>query len=176
MAMKARPWEQRLQSKIEIRDPGECWLWTGHVDLDGYGVLVLVWRPKQEIKAHRAAYMLWSGAIPDGMCVCHACDVRLCCNPAHLFLGSRADNNRDRDQKGRNSALSGESHRSAKLNWKKVAEIRQRRTNGEGVTALAKDYGVAYQVIQAVVARRTWRWPPAEALEKVSALTPGGDL
>jgi hypothetical protein len=71
-----------------------CWLWEGYVR-SGYGRL----RGKS---VHRLAWEEVNGPIPAGLSICHRCDVRLCCNPEHLFLGTNADNNRDMSAKGRN--------------------------------------------------------------------------
>jgi len=71
-----------------------CWLWEGYVR-SGYGRL-------RKKSVHRLAWEEVNGPIPAGMSVCHHCDVRLCCNPDHLFIGTNGDNTRDMSAKGRN--------------------------------------------------------------------------
>jgi hypothetical protein len=76
-----------------------CWLWTGGLS-QGYGAFHIN-RKKQD--AHRLAWIFTHGSIPDGLCVLHNCpggDNRACCNPAHLWLGTKLDNNRDMIAKG----------------------------------------------------------------------------
>lgn len=78
----------------------ECWLWTGAITSDGYGKC----RPESDSwLAHRVAWTVARGEIPEGLCVCHKCDVRACCNPSHLFLGTNTDNVMDRCAKGRSA-------------------------------------------------------------------------
>ena len=74
-----------------------CWLWTGPSS-DGYGDFRI---GGKRILAHRLSYELHIGPIPDGMFVCHKCDVRCCINPAHLFAGTSGDNALDMYAKGR---------------------------------------------------------------------------
>lgn len=85
----------------------ECMVWNGTRDVQGYGVIYGLGErskktgaPKGSL-AHRVSYTVHKGPIPDGLCVCHHCDNPPCINPLHLFLGTRADNNRDCVQKGR---------------------------------------------------------------------------
>lgn len=77
-----------------------CQIWLGAIQVKGYGFLSVNSYP---MLAHRASYSVHKGAIPDGMMVLHRCDVRLCINPDHLFLGTAMDNTKDMVQKGRDS-------------------------------------------------------------------------
>jgi len=89
--------EERFWSKV-WRLPG-CWSWLGATN-DGYGVVHYPGK-NTTIRAHVLSYTLCKGEVPSGMCVLHSCDNRECCNPDHLFVGTRGDNNRDRAQKKR---------------------------------------------------------------------------
>ena len=87
-----------------------CLLYTGYIQNTGYGRITYEGRREG---AHRVAYALKHGPIPAGMSVCHTCDVRLCVNPDHLFLGTQTDNMKDMFRKGRNfpPPHTEESHR-----------------------------------------------------------------
>lgn len=74
-----------------------CWEWQRGTT-KGYGAVLL---GRQKWSLHRLMYTIYNGSIPDGLCVCHSCDNRLCCNPAHLWLGTKGDNTRDAEAKGR---------------------------------------------------------------------------
>src|SRR5258708_37208051 len=100
--------EVRFWPKVHKTD--FCWFWTAST-WDGYGRF-------EGTRAHRYSWTLHTGKrVPKGLCVCHSCDVRACVNPKHLFLGTRADNNRDMVRKGRerHPGSPGEENSRAKL-------------------------------------------------------------
>jgi hypothetical protein len=131
-----------------------CWIWTGAKNTQGYGHLLFEGR---WALAHRVAYGERVAAIPAGSCICHHCDVPACCNPAHLFLGTRADNNRDRAEKGRNGVHRGMSNPNRTVTADQVAEMR-RRYQGGGITqaALAAEYGIRQPQVSRIVRGESW--------------------
>lgn len=156
---RAARFEARFEARVDRSGgPDACHLWTGIAGTRGYGQC---WSPntrnRSAIGAHRVAYERANGPIPDGLFVCHRCDVRLCVNPAHLFLGTAAENNADRDAKGRHRVAKGEANHSAKLTAPQVRRIRERCQSGESRSALAREYGVAATSIYEIATRRTWR-------------------
>lgn len=140
-------------SYVNRRGPGGCWLWTGGIAGSGYGSTSDP-ETNRTRRAHRVAWERTNGAIPRGMCVCHRCDIRLCVNPAHLFLATQAENLRDMKQKRRHQH--GERHHAAKLSPKKAAAIRRMVASGRTRRSVAREYGVAHETINAVVNGRTW--------------------
>src|SRR3990167_6095829 len=82
--------------KVE-KSPG-CWVWNASLMRRGYGVYTFRLghkQPKQRYRAHRFAWELINGPIPDGFMVCHSCDNKKCVRPDHLFLGTAKDNTQD---------------------------------------------------------------------------------
>ncbi len=143
-------------------DRGEgCWLWRGAASPQGYGRFYP--STGQKLYAHRVSFDLNVGVIPNGLFVCHTCDVRLCVRPEHLFLGSHQDNMNDMNAKGRGrpGKAYGELAHLAKLDWVKVREIRARYTGRRGeVASLAREYGISLSSMFAVVTGQTWRVDP----------------
>jgi HNH endonuclease len=143
--------EQRFDHfVVKTQNPADCWGWTGAITADtGYGQL-RVWKNDKFVAegTHRVSYRLHIGEIPDGLNVLHRCDNRPCCNPAHLFLGTYADNAADMAIKGRTGR--------AKLTRDQVLAIRaqpERTTNDLGA-----EFGVNSGTVYCVRARKTWRW------------------
>lgn len=138
--------------------PNQCWLWTGRRTARGYGVLTVRGR---KVKAHRLAYRLHHGAIPNGLNVLHKCDNPICVNPTHLFLGTHADNVLDMMQKGRISR--GEDRPAAKLTEEIVRYARRVYRAGHpefGARPLARRFGVSQPCMQNAISGRTWGWLP----------------
>jgi len=131
----------------------ECWPWRAARSTPGYGYF---WREGGPRNAQRVMWEVVHGEIPDGLCVLHSCDNKLCVNPRHLFLGTPADNNADRDRKGRQAR--GQRQGAAKLNREQVREIRVRVEQGETQRALGRRFGVHRSTVGAIVHHRTWAW------------------
>lgn len=138
--------------------PDGCWLWIGGGDGKGYGSCKFRGRM---IRTHILAWELTHGPISDRLCVCHDCpggENRRCCNPRHLFLGTRKDNNADRDRKGHHVSLRGERHGRAKLSPESVIAIRRRSATGDATfAALSREFGVSETTIADIVRRKIWR-------------------
>lgn len=108
-------------------------------------------------QVHRAVWELEHGQIPDGMVVRHRCDNPSCVNPAHLELGSVADNNRDRDERGRHIPLPGMKNGNAKLTREEAVEIR--RLAGEGRISqkrIAQMFGTSQGNVSLIHRGKAW--------------------
>lgn len=156
---------QDVRFWAKVDKAGDCWLWTEHFNDDGYGRWKLYeGRRVVASSAHRIAWILVNGPIPDGMEVCHSCDNRPCCRAetdperSHLFLGTHLANMADRESKQR--AARGEQAGLAKLTDLAVLEIRRRYDAGEPIRAVAARFGVATATIIAIGHRDTWRHLP----------------
>ena len=126
---------------------GDCWLWTGNINSDGYGRIGVNYK---NILAHRFSWGLHFGMIPKGMNVLHECDNPPCVNPAHLFLGTQADNMKDMVAKGR-------SHTAFKLTVYDVREIRRRAATGENQTDIGTDFGLCQGTVSEIFNRKIWK-------------------
>lgn len=155
-----------------------CWVWTGSAH-KGYG-------QSNCRRAHRVAYELTNGPIPEGMWVLHACDHRPCVR--HLFLGTHDDNMADCVAKGRQAKGDrngarlhpervargsrhgantrperrprGEDHGQAKITWAAVADIRRRHAAGEPATALGLEFGISCTHIFRILKGENWKAAP----------------
>lgn len=151
---------ERFEAKI-CREPNSgCWLWAGGINERGYGIIGLGTRQDGVAKAHRVAWQLFCGEIPDGLNVLHKCDTPACCRPDHLYLGTLRDNSRDAVERGRNFVPNnrGERAKWRKLGWAEVKIIRsyeKRRKRGLG-KALAQRFGCSRSAIYEIWAGRNW--------------------
>lgn len=150
-----RPLADRLWAKVEKTDT--CWLWTGALQ-QGYGRMFYAAADRHPRLAHRVAWELTHGPIPDGMFILHHCDNPRCVRPDHLFLGSQLDNMRDRSAKGRAARLRGELQGGAKLTWEKARQIRILYATGD-ITQdqLATRFNVGPTAIYDVLRNHTWQ-------------------
>src|SRR4051794_31357857 len=100
--------------------PDACWPWTGYCNSRGYGEAMI---ERRHVRVHRVAWEAEHGPIPDDMLLCHRCDNPPCCNPAHHFIGTSADNNADMKAKGRARGVRGTANAGAKLTADQVRSI-----------------------------------------------------
>lgn len=155
--------EERFWEKVAKGSPDECWEWCGCRHQQGYGMIVPPRQGRTQRTprgAHRVAWELMNGAIPDGMCVLHHCDNPPCVNPAHLFLGTHRDNFQDAIKKGRwrPGGTPGERHPQAKLSAADVLNIRRSYTGAWGEKArLAREFRVTNNQIGRILSGRAWK-------------------
>ena len=148
-----------LPSRIstKINRTKTCWLWTGGTNKpgeEGYGIAR---GPdgKRRWRVHRLVWTVANGPIPSDAKVLHSCDVRRCCNPKHLFLGTTQDNSDDMVSKGRSTA--GERNPSAKLTEAQVLDMRAAHASGRAThRELAKRFGVSKSLVAKIIQRRRW--------------------
>jgi hypothetical protein len=137
----------RFQAKFTtIPTARGCWMWQAGTYHHGYGQFMLARTrtAQRNTYAHRIAYVLAHGDIPEGAVVMHSCDVRGCVNPAHLSLGTQGDNVRDAAHKGRYSV--------AKPSLRRItdAQVVDILASTETLAVLAARYGVSVPCIHKI--------------------------
>lgn len=150
--MNNRQIKEKLFKKTEISR--HCWNWVGNKINGGHGKIFI--NGKYEL-THRVSYLLFIGSIPEGLCVCHSCDNPACVRPSHLWVGSRAENNKDRHLKGRDGDNSGEKNGRAKIDWGIACLIRKDFSSGKYMKKeIAKKYGISPAIVSCVVRNISW--------------------
>jgi hypothetical protein len=137
--------ETRFLSHVEKTD--DCWLWTGCKTKMGYGLI-----GGQTRLAHRCAYELWVGEIPDGLVVRHKCRNKHCVNPEHLETGTQKENITDKVRDG--TQQRGENVGGSKLTEDQVRDIRNRVNQTQ--QSLADEFGVSRRMISFIINRVNW--------------------
>lgn len=156
----------RFESHVDRLGEGDCWPWKMYCFPFGYGAFKFA---RRSVVAHRVAWVLKMGSVGNE-CVLHRCDNPRCCNPSHLFLGSKSDNSADMVGKGRHargdrhavrknpSLVTGERNPRAKMSIGDVQEMRVAYAFG-GVTMkqLAAKFGVSPAQAHRIISGRQWR-------------------
>lgn len=144
------PVEERFWTKVAA-GPNGCIIWTASVrGSNGYGATSVNGKNRM---AHRVAWELTRGPIPEGVQVNHRCDVPRCVNPEHLYLGSHADNMQDKTERGR--GVRGSQVRQSKLTEDQVRDILK---DPRSLRVLARECGVTFGAIAHIRAGRNWGW------------------
>jgi hypothetical protein len=147
--MFTEPVLRRFWSRIRRSDG--CWEWIGD-EGRRYGRMSI---GRRTVHAHRLSYEVYFGSIPEGLFVCHRCDNTRCVNPAHLFLGTPAENSRDAAVKGR--MRSGIKHPHARLTAEQAAEIRECVGRGRiSAVSYAKELGISRSTIYRALMGQTY--------------------
>ena len=156
-ASRVAPLAERFWKHVDKGDGSGCWLWNGRKRAGySYGTLSgEASATRRHELAHRVSWRLHFGEIPDGLVVCHRCDVPSCVRPDHLFLGTYRENIQDASRKLR--LKHGEQCWSAKLTEADVRTIRARRANGVTAAHLAEQFGIKAATVRHIVRRNTWK-------------------
>lgn len=155
MSYPPQPVEPRFWAKVYKSLTG-CWLWKGTIASTGYGILWVGGKSGGYQGVHRISWELHFGKIPNNLWVLHKCDTPNCVNPEHLFLGTNADNSRDRALKGR--AVRGTRHPNYKLTEIEVRHIRHlRKTTARSWKDIAAMFSVSPTLVRNICLRTTWK-------------------
>jgi hypothetical protein len=136
------------QEQIEVIQNSGCWIWPRAKQGQGYGFIKI--GGKQHY-AHRVSYQLFRGRIPQNKFVCHRCDNPSCFNPAHLFVGTHAENMADMRAKGR---APKRAYVYKKFSDETVAAMRAEYAAGAKQPELQKKYNISESQLWKILARK----------------------
>jgi hypothetical protein len=154
--------QQRLDQYTVQVLPSGCMIWVGHVDSDGYGIAHMKMADgKKNRRVHRLVYEAKKGEIPEGMFVCHTCDVRSCVNPDHLFAGTPKQNvsdmwGKNRWKPGRQNN-NGSRNPNSRLTEADVCKIRDLRKEGVATKELSFQFGICMSQIHRIASGAAWK-------------------
>ncbi len=140
-----RSLEERFWCYVDVHGSDECWPWLASKCTEGYGKLQV--DNKTRKATHVLFYLRQGYWPPKGRFMCHKCDNRICCNPRHLYLGTRKSNVRDMVQRGRCAT---------KLTPEDVCSIRAFLRSGKSLVSLARRFGVHQTTIGRIGHRELW--------------------
>ncbi len=145
---------EQFWSCVAVGKKRECWPFRG-VNAKGYGQFYPKGRRKDgPYQAHRVAYYFSKQIDPKMLEACHTCDNPPCCNPSHLFLGTRKDNMEDCAAKDRN--MHGDRHYGSRVTSTTVRKIRREHKSGVSAKVLAKRYKLGNNTVHCMLSHKTW--------------------
>lgn len=143
---------RRFMERVAVAGPDDCWLWRGKKS-NGYGAVMV---DGHMLGAHKFMFEHVFGEVPANREVCHQCDVKLCCNPRHLYAGTHAQNMADASERGLMRGLRGEQHPNARLTAAQVISIRDAYDAGVPRARLAESAGVSEATIGSITRNDAW--------------------
>jgi hypothetical protein len=145
------PQEIFFKNISKEKHPNDCWIYMVGAR---YGKMKI---GEKTVSAHRYSYELHHGEVSEGKVICHKCDVKLCVNPEHLFIGTQKDNIHDMFSKNRDNRPKGSKHHNTKLNEEKVLGIKELLMKGFKIKEVAEIYKVPYSTISQIKSEKSWR-------------------
>ena len=143
---------EKFWSRVNQTD--SCWLWTGAVDKDGYGMF---YDSGNTHRAHRFAFAAALGWLPVDGVIMHSCDTPSCVRPIHLCAGTHEDNVRDKIRKGRLRVPAGAEHWRRRLTMEQVTRAREMYASGGYTQAeVARHFSVSAPTIHRAIKQLTW--------------------
>lgn len=142
---------EKFWNKVEIKSAKECWEWKAAKDKDGYGIFHYM----KTVKAHRFVMGHILKLDIENLVVCHKCDNTSCVNPSHLFVGTFADNSKDRNNKERQ--VRGVRAPKAKFIAEEIKEIRNLHRSGMSVKELSIKFNLQLANMQSIITRKSYK-------------------